>query len=149
MAYLNPMTTARGFGVASRLRCMNQVLQNLSDGQTGVVEVPALGLAGGGLLIRSRTSLIFAGTERMLVEQFGAETVPPGGDAVVTGDSWTKGIGVDCYEPGGRDYPLPYVRWTELLIADPQPQAERFANCFQHHGVKLSALPLKLNPLQV
>lgn len=47
---------------------MRQVLQDLRGGQTRLVEVPAPGLSAGHLLIRSRFSLISAGTERMLVE---------------------------------------------------------------------------------
>ena len=47
---------------------MKQVLQNLRSGQTVVQDVPAPGLAGGGVLIQTRASLISAGTERMLVE---------------------------------------------------------------------------------
>lgn len=47
---------------------MKQVLQNLSDGVTQIVEVPAPNATSGQLLIRTSTSLISAGTERMLVE---------------------------------------------------------------------------------
>ena len=47
---------------------MKQVLQNLRSGQTTVEEVPAPAAGPGRLLIRTRRSLISAGTERMLVE---------------------------------------------------------------------------------
>jgi len=42
---------------------------------------------------------------------------------------------------------LEYGAFDVLLRVDPQPQAERLANSFQHGGVELSALPLELNPL--
>lgn len=47
---------------------MKQILQNLGSGETEVADVPAPELCAGHLLIRSRCSLISAGTERMLVE---------------------------------------------------------------------------------
>lgn len=47
---------------------MKQVLQNLRNGQTDVVDVPAPGLGRNSVLIQTRASLISAGTERMLVE---------------------------------------------------------------------------------
>ena len=47
---------------------MKQVLQNLRSGATEVVDVPAPVVVPGRLLIRTRASLISAGTERMLVE---------------------------------------------------------------------------------
>lgn len=47
---------------------MKQVLQNLRTGDTTVEDVPTPGLARGSLLIKSRATLISAGTERMLVE---------------------------------------------------------------------------------
>jgi predicted dehydrogenase len=47
---------------------MLQVLQELSTGQTVLREVPAPALSPGTVLIRTRRSLISAGTERMLVE---------------------------------------------------------------------------------
>ncbi|HVP11370.1 MAG TPA: bi-domain-containing oxidoreductase [Phycisphaerae bacterium] len=47
---------------------MKQVLQNLKTGDVEVAEVPAPMVRPGHLLIRSRASLISAGTERMLVE---------------------------------------------------------------------------------
>jgi predicted dehydrogenase/threonine dehydrogenase-like Zn-dependent dehydrogenase len=47
---------------------MLQVLQELSTGQTVLREVPSPALSRGSLLIRTRRSLISAGTERMLVE---------------------------------------------------------------------------------
>ena len=47
---------------------MKQILQNLRDGTTEVVEVPSPRNAAGHLLIRSSRSLLSAGTERMLVE---------------------------------------------------------------------------------
>ncbi len=47
---------------------MKQILQNLRDGETMVCDVPAPGVAPGRVLIRTRASLVSAGTERMLVE---------------------------------------------------------------------------------
>lgn len=47
---------------------MKQVLQNLRTGATELVDVPAPVVTPGRLLIRTRASLISAGTERMLVE---------------------------------------------------------------------------------
>jgi threonine dehydrogenase-like Zn-dependent dehydrogenase len=47
---------------------MLQVLQNLSSGETEVVDVPCPGAKPGCLLIRTSKTLISAGTERMLVE---------------------------------------------------------------------------------
>lgn len=46
---------------------MKQVLQNLGSGETMLAEVPAPRLRGGSLLIRSRSSLVSIGTERMLI----------------------------------------------------------------------------------
>ena len=47
---------------------MKQVLQSLKDGTTNLVEVPVPQVSTGHLLIRSDTSLVSAGTERMLVK---------------------------------------------------------------------------------
>lgn len=47
---------------------MKQVLQNLANGETSVVEVPAPHVSSGNILIQTTTSLISAGTERMLVD---------------------------------------------------------------------------------
>lgn len=47
---------------------MKQVLQDLANGKTGVVEVPAPLASPGNILIHTTTSLISAGTERMLVD---------------------------------------------------------------------------------
>jgi predicted dehydrogenase/threonine dehydrogenase-like Zn-dependent dehydrogenase len=47
---------------------MRQVFQSLRDGETAVVDVPAPKVAPGHVLIRTRASVISAGTERMLVE---------------------------------------------------------------------------------
>jgi predicted dehydrogenase/threonine dehydrogenase-like Zn-dependent dehydrogenase len=47
---------------------MKQVLQNLSTGQTELIESPVLQNRKGALLIDTTVSLISAGTERMLVE---------------------------------------------------------------------------------
>ena len=47
---------------------MKQLLQNLKNGATQLVEVPAPGVGRGQLLIASRRSLVSAGTERMLVD---------------------------------------------------------------------------------
>ena len=46
---------------------MKQISQSLKTGATEVIDVPAPALGAGQLLIRSRRSLISAGTERMLV----------------------------------------------------------------------------------
>lgn len=47
---------------------MKQVLQNLKSGVVSLEDVPAPQLRGGHVLVRTRSSLISAGTERMLVE---------------------------------------------------------------------------------
>jgi len=47
---------------------MKQVLQNLKTGTIELAEVPKPQLKEGHILVQSRTSLISAGTERMVVE---------------------------------------------------------------------------------
>ncbi|NVJ98906.1 MAG: zinc-binding dehydrogenase [Alphaproteobacteria bacterium] len=47
---------------------MKQVLQNVANGETSVVELPRPQCKAGHVLIRSSVSLISAGTERMLVD---------------------------------------------------------------------------------
>src|SRR5688572_21110401 len=47
---------------------MKQVLQNLKNGSTEVAEVPSPRARAGQLLIRTRRTLVSAGTERMLVD---------------------------------------------------------------------------------
>ena len=47
---------------------MKQILQNLKTGATEVADVPCPRVGPGQVLIRSRVSLVSAGTERMLVE---------------------------------------------------------------------------------
>jgi len=47
---------------------MKQILQNLSNGETSLVDVPCPANSSGSLLIASRKSLVSAGTERMLVD---------------------------------------------------------------------------------
>lgn len=47
---------------------MRQILQSVKNGETLLCEVPCPQVARGQLLIRTRTTLISAGTERMLVE---------------------------------------------------------------------------------
>lgn len=47
---------------------MNQILRNLQDGSTELVDVPCPRVAPGALLIRITRSLISAGTERMPVD---------------------------------------------------------------------------------
>jgi len=47
---------------------MRQVLQNLSSGETEIVEVPRPVCGSGKVLIETRSTLVSAGTERMLVE---------------------------------------------------------------------------------
>src|SRR6267378_6901108 len=47
---------------------MKQVLQNLKDGATELADVPCPSVGRGQLLIRTRRTLISAGTERMLVD---------------------------------------------------------------------------------
>jgi predicted dehydrogenase len=45
---------------------MKQLIQNLSSGEVEVVDVPAPRVGPGGVLVRTRSSLISAGTERMV-----------------------------------------------------------------------------------
>ena len=47
---------------------MKQILQNLSSGETMLVEVPAPGVRPGHLLIRTEASLVSVGTEKMLID---------------------------------------------------------------------------------
>ena len=47
---------------------MKQILQNLKSGTVELTEVPIPNIKEGHVLIETRTSLISAGTERMLVE---------------------------------------------------------------------------------
>ena len=47
---------------------MKQILQNLKNGKTELVEVPCPAVKSGHLLIRTSVSLVSTGTERMLVE---------------------------------------------------------------------------------
>jgi len=47
---------------------MKQILQNLSNGKTSLVEVPCPKNTQGNILIASRNTLVSAGTERMLVD---------------------------------------------------------------------------------
>lgn len=52
----------------SRNQSMQQVIQSLADGSTSLVTVPVTRLSHGELLIQTRSSLLSAGTERMLVD---------------------------------------------------------------------------------
>lgn len=47
---------------------MKQIIQSLKDGTTRVVDVPSPALAPGSILVKTSTTLVSAGTERMLVE---------------------------------------------------------------------------------
>ena len=47
---------------------MHQVLQNLRDGQTSLIDIPRPRLGAGKIMLLTRQSLISAGTERMLVD---------------------------------------------------------------------------------
>ena len=47
---------------------MKQILQNLSNGETKLVDVPCPKVSKGSILIATRKSLVSAGTERMLVD---------------------------------------------------------------------------------
>ena len=47
---------------------MKQVLQNISNGETLIEEVPCPESKKGNVLIETSTSLISAGTERMLID---------------------------------------------------------------------------------
>jgi len=47
---------------------VKQILQSLKDGSTELAEVPTPRVGGGQLLIATATTLVSAGTERMLVE---------------------------------------------------------------------------------
>jgi len=47
---------------------MKQLLQNLKNGTTEILEVPTPGVGRGQVLIASRRTLVSAGTERMLVD---------------------------------------------------------------------------------
>ena len=62
----------RKFSLKERFkRCakiMKQILQNLSNGETSLVDVPCPKNKSGHLLIASQQTLVSAGTERMLVD---------------------------------------------------------------------------------
>ena len=47
---------------------MKQILQNLKNGETSLIDTPCPRIHGGSNLIRTSTSLISVGTERMLVD---------------------------------------------------------------------------------
>src|SRR5688500_4433247 len=47
---------------------MKQLLQNISTGQASVVEVPIPNAGSGKVLVQVATSLVSAGTERMIVD---------------------------------------------------------------------------------
>ncbi len=47
---------------------MKQLLQNLKTGRTYLEDVPAPAVGSGAVLIRSKSSLVSLGTEKMLVE---------------------------------------------------------------------------------
>ena len=47
---------------------MKQILQNLENGDTVLEEVPCPRVKAGHLLIRTTTSLVSAGTEKMMVD---------------------------------------------------------------------------------
>jgi predicted dehydrogenase/threonine dehydrogenase-like Zn-dependent dehydrogenase len=47
---------------------MKQILQNLKSGETALTDVPCPAVSRGSVLVKTRRSLISAGTERMLVE---------------------------------------------------------------------------------
>ncbi len=47
---------------------MKQILQNLSNGETTIADIPVPAVQPGCLLIATKTTLVSAGTERMLVE---------------------------------------------------------------------------------
>ena len=47
---------------------MKQILQNLRSGETKITDLPAPACSRGYIKIQTRSSLISAGTERMLVE---------------------------------------------------------------------------------
>ena len=47
---------------------MKQILQNLSNGETNILDIPCPKVTKGTLLIASSNSLVSAGTERMLIE---------------------------------------------------------------------------------
>ena len=47
---------------------MKQILQNISTGETSIADVPAPSPKDGSILIKTNTSLISSGTEKMLVE---------------------------------------------------------------------------------
>ena len=47
---------------------MKQILQNISNGETLLVEVPAPGRRSGSCLIHTTRTLVSLGTEKMLVD---------------------------------------------------------------------------------
>src|SRR5512136_1958947 len=54
---------------------MKQLLQNISNGETLIVDVPVPHVQPGMALVRTQASLVSAGTERMVVEFAGKSLV--------------------------------------------------------------------------
>lgn len=77
--WIENRTAYRCISISPRMVCVNisiefgreilkQLLQNISSGETHLADVPVPRLSPRGALIKTRASLISAGTERMLVE---------------------------------------------------------------------------------
>ncbi len=61
-------TPALHYELNETVSSMKQILQNLRSGETVIADVPVPAVGPGSVLVRTRSSLISAGTERMLVE---------------------------------------------------------------------------------
>ena len=106
---------------------MKQILQHLGTGVTEVVDVPCPRLTSGQLLIRTTTSLISAGTERMLLD-FGKASAfekarqQPDKVRMVLEKVWTDGLMPTIESVRNKlDQPLPlgYCNVGRVLEAGP------------------------------
>ena len=47
---------------------MKQVIQNMKDGKTSIIEIPYPSISSNQIIIKTKASLISSGTEKMLVD---------------------------------------------------------------------------------
>lgn len=112
---------------------MKQILQNLSDGETLLVEVPAPSASRGGVLIETRSSLVSLGTEKMLMD-FGKagwiEKARKQPDKVkqVLGKIKTDGLSATMQAVKAKlDQPIPLGYSNAGVVLDPGDEASGLA----------------------
>ncbi len=66
--WLKILLNGRSRQLVKASKLMKQILQNLANGETSLVDVPCPKNSAGNLLIASRATVVSAGTERMLVD---------------------------------------------------------------------------------